>query len=72
MMNFEPVVERAAVHCAASITVDDMTSEFPTHGPRPASQVERFALLGEADQVDIAVADDFFEDSRTETWSSQN
>ena len=64
MMDFESIVERAAVHCAASITVEDMTSEFPTHGPRPASQVERF-VLGETDQVHIPVAEDLCEGS----WS---
>ena len=52
MMDFEPVVERAAFHGASTVTVEDMTSQFPAHGPGSAAEIERFAVLGEADHVD--------------------
>ena len=72
MMDFEPIVERAAVDGAASVTVENMPSQFPAHGAGTAAEIEWFAVLGEADQIDIPVTDDLFEGSRTETWSSQN
>ena len=71
MMYLEPITERAAFHGAASITVEDMTSEFPAHGPGSASQIERF-VLGATDQIHIPVAEDLFEGARSHSRTSKD
>ena len=68
----ESVVERAAFHGAFPVTMQDVTSQLPAHGPGTATQIQRFAVLGAADQVDIPVAQDLLEGSRSQTWSSED
>ena len=70
-MYLEPITERAAFHGAASITVEDMTSEFPAHGPGSASQIERF-VLGATDQIHIPVAEDLFEGAGSQSRTSKD
>jgi hypothetical protein len=66
MMGFQSVSGRASFYGASTVTVEDMTSQFPAHRPGPSSQIERSALLVDPDQVDIPVTDDLFEHSRSE------
>ncbi len=67
MMDFESIVERAALDGASTVTMEDMTSQFPAHRPRSASQIERFALSTDPDQVDRPVTDDLLETARSQT-----
>ena len=45
MMDLESIVERATVEGAASVTVEDMTSQFPAHRPGASAQIKWLALL---------------------------
>ncbi len=49
----------------------DLHNQFFIHGPRSASQIKWLALPDEANQVDVAVAEDLFEGSGSEPGSGQ-
>jgi len=66
VVHFEPVLRRAAVHGATHVASEDMTPELPAHGSRTASQTERCAILGDADQFDNTVAEDLLESAATD------
>jgi hypothetical protein len=72
VMDLEPVSGRAALHGATTVTTEDMTAQFPAHRPRPSSQIERSALLGDLNQVDIPVTEDPFEHSRSDSRSGHD
>ena len=72
MMDLEAVAGAAAFHCAASVPAEDMTSQFPVHGAGSASQIQRFTILGDAEDFDDAVTEDLFERPRAEPGSGQN
>ena len=71
MMDFESIIERAAVHCAASITVEDVTPQFPAHRPGSAAEIER-SVLGETDKVHIPIAQDLCEGARSQSRTSND
>jgi hypothetical protein len=72
MVNLEPVSGGTAFHGASTITVEDMTAQFRFDRAGSSSQVERSAVLGEADQVDIPVAEKLFEHSGSESRSGHD
>ena len=60
VMDFEPIVERTAIHGAFAVTVEDMTSHLGADRPLPVSQGQGFALFGDPDHFDDPITQDVF------------
>jgi hypothetical protein len=72
MVDLQAITEGTAVDSATSVTVENMPSQVSAHGSGSASQVEWFAFLGEADQIDIPVTENLFERTGSESRPGQD
>jgi hypothetical protein len=59
-MDLESIVGGTAVHGAATIPAEDMTSQSAGNDPAATTQVERLTGFGHADHFDIPVTEDLF------------
>ena len=72
MMDLDAIGEGTALHGAATIPVEDMTTQLAGNRPLSTSQIERFPGFGHPDHFDVAVTEDLFEGSGSDPGTGQD